>query len=169
MLPGHALDPRTLAFLTPSLRDGYEERRARIDANPAAPAKLHFAHELALERAFVGAGGLLLAGPDPTGAGGVLPGFGDQREVELLVEAGFTPVEAISTSRPRTAPRILDRLDRIGTLEPGKIADLLVVRGDPGARIADIENPPKSCSRRGVGYDAPALAEERAGEEVGRF
>ena len=50
---------------------------------------------MALERAFVAAGGLLLAGPDPTGDGGVLPGYGDQREVELLVEAGFTPVEAI--------------------------------------------------------------------------
>ena len=51
--------------------------------------------ELQFEFAFAKAGGLLLAGPDPTGNGGVLPGFGDQREVELLVEAGFTPVEAI--------------------------------------------------------------------------
>ncbi len=38
---------------------------------------------------------MLLAGLDPTGYGGVIAGFGDQREVELLVEAGFTPVEAI--------------------------------------------------------------------------
>ena len=52
-------------------------------------------HEMQMERQFVAAGGLLLAGPDPTGNGGVLPGFGDQREIELLVEAGFTPVEAI--------------------------------------------------------------------------
>lgn len=50
--------------------------------------------EMDFEVAFVKAGGLLLAGPDPTGNGGVLPGFGDQREIELLVEAGFTPVEA---------------------------------------------------------------------------
>jgi len=51
--------------------------------------------ELALERAFVAAGGLLIAGPDPTGLGAVLPGFGDQRGIELLVEAGFSRVEAI--------------------------------------------------------------------------
>ena len=43
----------------------------------------------------VAAGGLLIAGPDPTGAGNVLPGFGDQHEIDLLVEAGFSPVEAI--------------------------------------------------------------------------
>jgi hypothetical protein len=40
-----------------------------------------------LQRAFVGAGGLLLAGPDPVGIGGNLPGFGDQRQIELRVEA----------------------------------------------------------------------------------
>ena len=54
-----------------------------------------FKKELQFEHEFVKAGGLLLAGCDPTGIGGVLAGFGDQREIELLVEAGFTPVEAI--------------------------------------------------------------------------
>ena len=47
------------------------------------------------ERDFVKAGGLLLAGADPTSFGGVVPGYADQRELELLVEAGFTPLEAI--------------------------------------------------------------------------
>ena len=51
-----------------------------------------FARAQAYERAFVAAGGLLAAGVDPTGIGGALPGLGDPRTLELLVEAGFTPV-----------------------------------------------------------------------------
>ena len=43
-----------------------------------------------LEKKFADAGGTLLAGTDPTGYGGVIPGFSGKREVELLVEAGFT-------------------------------------------------------------------------------
>ena len=54
-----------------------------------------FKMTMALERRFALAGGLLLVGPDPTGNGGVIPGFGDHRAIELLVEAGFSPVEAI--------------------------------------------------------------------------
>jgi hypothetical protein len=61
--------------------------------------------EMDFEVAFAKAGGLLLAGPDPTGTGGVLPGFGGQREIELLVEAGFTPVEATQSPR-KMAPYI---------------------------------------------------------------
>ena len=38
---------------------------------------------------------MLIAGTDPTGGGGVIPGYSNQRQVELLVEAGFTPLEAI--------------------------------------------------------------------------
>ena len=59
------------------------------------PTSRSLKEEMELERAFVKAGGTLLAGPDPTSIGGVVAGFGDQREVELLVEAGFTPVEAV--------------------------------------------------------------------------
>jgi imidazolonepropionase-like amidohydrolase len=51
--------------------------------------------ELEFEYAFVKAGGLLISGADPTGNGGALAGFADQRNIELLVEGGFTPMEAI--------------------------------------------------------------------------
>ena len=51
--------------------------------------------EMAFELAFSRAGGLLIAGADPTGNGGALPGFADQRGVGLLVEAGFSPAEAL--------------------------------------------------------------------------
>jgi imidazolonepropionase-like amidohydrolase len=103
----------------------------------------------------VRAGGLLLAGPDPTGNGGTLPGFGDQRELELLVEAGFSPVEAIHIATANGA-RYLGRLDRIGTLEAGKNADLVVVNGDPSRRINDVENV-EIVFKDGVGYDPAKL------------
>ena len=109
---------------------------------------------MALERAFVAAGGLLLAGPDPTGNGGVLPGFGDQRELELLVEAGFSPVEAIQIGTHNGAV-YLGR-DAIGSLEVGKAADIVLVTGNPAEHIADIENV-RVVFRDGVGYDPAKL------------
>ena len=82
-----------LDAMSPQSREDFFLLRQRLASAPAPkidPALL-WKHDLDLERAFVAAGGLLLAGPDPTGRGDVLPGFGDQREIELLVEAGFSP------------------------------------------------------------------------------
>lgn len=131
--------------------------RAAAATSPARAAQLEASlkKEMAFERAFVRAGGLLLAGPDPTGNGGVLPGFGDQRELELLVEAGFTPLEAIHIATANGA-RFLGRLDRIGTVEAGKNADLVVVNGDPSRRINDVENV-EIVFKDGVGYDPAKL------------
>jgi imidazolonepropionase-like amidohydrolase len=131
--------------------------RAAAATSPERAAKLEAAlkKEMAFEMAFVRAGGLLLAGPDPTGNGGVLPGFGDQREIELLVEAGFSPVEAIRIATANGA-RYLGQLDRIGTIEPGKNADLVVVKGDPTHRIADVENV-TVVFKDGFGYDPAKL------------
>jgi imidazolonepropionase-like amidohydrolase len=114
------------------------------------------------ERAFSKAGGLLLAGVDPTGYGGVLPGFGDQREVELLVEAGFTSVEAIQIATSNGAAW-LGESDRIGTLAAGKQADVVVLRGDPSKNISDIENV-ELVFKDGVGYDSAKLIESVRGE-----
>src|SRR5512141_791704 len=109
--------------MSPSARDSYLTARAAIPLDSAATTWL--TREMQFELAFVRAGGVLLAGPDPTGNGGVLPGFGDQRELELLVEAGFTPVQAIHIATANGA-QYLGRLDQIGTLAPGKQADLMV-------------------------------------------
>jgi imidazolonepropionase-like amidohydrolase len=117
--------------------------------------------EMQFERAFAKAGGLLLAGCDPTGNGGVLAGFGDQRELELLVEAGFSPLEAIHIATANGAG-YLGEADRIGTLLPGKLADLIVVRGDPSADIADIEKV-ETVFKDGVGYDSAKLIESVRG------
>ena len=100
-------------------------------------------------------GGLLIAGPDPTGAGNVLPGFGDQRAIELLVEAGFSPLEAIRIGTLNGAT-YLGLASRIGSIAPGKNADLVVVRGDPSRRIEDIVNV-EIVFKDGVGYDSTAL------------
>lgn len=153
-----ALSAAALAVLSPQARADYEANRARTLAAPAdrraARARL-WANELAMERAFVAAGGVLLAGPDPTGAGNVLPGFGDARAVELLVEAGFSPVEAIRIATLNGAT-YLGLADRIGSIAPGRQADLLVVQGDPSTRIDDIEQA-RIVFKDGVGYDPAKL------------
>jgi imidazolonepropionase-like amidohydrolase len=98
---------------------------------------------------------LLLAGPDPTGNGGVIPGFGDQRELELLVEAGFSPVEAVRIGTLNGAT-YLGLQDRIGSIAGGKNADFFIVKGNPAASIADVENV-IVVFKDGVGYDSAKL------------
>ncbi|HTD52150.1 MAG TPA: amidohydrolase family protein, partial [Thermoanaerobaculia bacterium] len=135
--------------------------RARTAERADNPGAALFQKELDFERAFAAAGGLLLAGEDPTGYGGVLAGFGDQREVELLVEAGFSPVEAIHIATENGA-KFLGEADKIGTLAPGKQADLIVVRGDPSKTISDIENV-ETVFKDGIGYDPAKLIESVRG------
>jgi hypothetical protein len=154
---------RLLDAMSPSARESYMTTRERILSTPAgAAAAAALRKEMDFEVAFAKAGGLLLAGPDPTGIGGVLPGFGDQREVELLVEAGLSPIEAIRVATWNGA-KFLGRDAEIGTLEPGKHADLVVIRGDPSTTIADIENV-EVVFKDGVGYDSAKLIESVKGQ-----
>ena len=161
------VEPRTLDTMSPSSREAYLMTR-QLELSRTAPrlpdgserTRL-LRREMDLERAFVAAGGLLLAGPDPTGDGGVLPGFGDQREVELLVEAGFSPEEAIRIATLNGAT-YLNLAASIGTLAPGKQADLVVVRGNPAQSIADIENT-ELVFKDGVGYDSQKLLNSAKG------
>lgn len=120
-----------------------------------------FQKEMEFERAFVKAGGTLLAGLDPTGIGGTVAGFGDQRELELLVEAGFTPLEAIQIASLNGA-QFLGEADRIGSLAVGKQADIVIVKGDPSAKIEDIENV-ELVFKDGVGWDSKKLIESVKG------
>src|SRR5262249_6353593 len=86
----------------------------------------------------------------PTGSGGVIPGYSNQREVELLVEAGFTPLEAISICTLNGA-KYLGRDQTIGTIAAGKQADLVVLRGDPSTTISDVRNV-EPVFKREIGY-----------------
>jgi len=156
------LNARMLDTMLPEARIAYLQRRAAVsDAGAKGYWPVLFQKELQFERAFVKAGGLLLAGLDPTGNGGVIAGFGDQREVELLVEAGFTPVEAIHIATSNGA-EFLGQLDKIGTLAAGKAADLVVIRGDPSANIAVIEKV-EIVFKDGIGYDCAKLIESARG------
>jgi imidazolonepropionase-like amidohydrolase len=120
-----------------------------------------FKQEMQFERDFVKQGGLLMAGCDPTGYGGVLPGFGDQRNLELLVEAGFSPVEAIHIATENGA-KWLGEEAHFGTIAAGKDADLVVVDGNPAARIEDVEKV-ETVFKDGIGYDPRKLIESVRG------
>lgn len=144
---------RVLEAMSPGARESYLTARASLAGTSALP-EATLRKEMQFEYAFAKAG-LLLAGSDPTGNGGVLPGFGDQREIELLVEAGFTAVEAIQVATQNGA-RFLGREDQIGTLAPGKRADIVVIKGDPAKDITEIENV-EIVFKDGVGYDSRKL------------
>lgn len=155
---------RVLDSMSHDAQAEFQATKKRIDEakrDGPAPWAGAFKKEMEFERAFVKAGGTLLAGEDPTGIGGVLAGFGDQRELELLVEAGFTPLEAIQIATSNGA-RYLGELDRIGTIAPGKLADLVVVKGDPSVKIEDIENA-ATVFKGGVGFDSAKLIESVKG------
>jgi hypothetical protein len=169
--PGRpTLQPRVLDALSPDARSALLWNRVRSSdagslrrryGSDVSPLPAAFKKELEFEYAFSKAGGLLLAGLDPTGIGGVIAGFGDQREVELLVEAGFTPLEAIHIATANGA-QYLGEIDRIGTIAVGKQADLVIIKGDPSKKIEDIENV-ETVFKDGIGYDSAKLIESVRG------
>ena len=165
-VPLHApLQPRQMEVMSPQAKESYLYLRnlaaSRAGTKRGEEAAESYKNDLGLERQFVAAGGLLIAGPDPTGNGGVIPGFGDQREIELLVEAGFSPVEAIRIGTLNGAT-YLGLADRIGSIAPGKNADLVIVKGNPAATIADIENV-IVVFKDGVGYESRKLLDSVKG------
>jgi hypothetical protein len=160
-VPGRPkLQRRTLEAMSAESAQSYLTARAGVPLD--TPMTSLMRKEMDFEVAFVKAGGLLLGGPDPTGNGGVLPGFGDQREIELLVEAGLTPLQAIQVLTENGA-KYLGRQDQIGTLAAGKQADLVLIKGDPSKTIDDIENV-ETVFKAGVGYDSKKLIESVRGQ-----
>ena len=151
------LQNRVLDAMSPPTREAYLYTRNMELSRPPNPNREKAFHNGArLEHKFVAAGGLLLAGPDPTGDGGTLPGFGDQREVELLVdEGGFTPLEAIRIATLNGAT-YMGKESEIGSIAPGKNADLVIINGNPAANINDIEKV-EIVFKDGVGYDSAKL------------
>jgi len=136
-------------------RDQYLRTRARVAVQENSPWSTLFYKEMELEKAFADAGGLLVVGTDPTGYGGVVAGFSNHRAVELLAEAGFSPVEAIKVATMNGA-LYLEREDRVGTIAAGKAADLMIVEGDPSTDIADLNNV-EIVFKDGIGYDSANL------------
>jgi imidazolonepropionase-like amidohydrolase len=148
-----ALTPAVLEALAPDARSrilaGHAGGRDPAMWTPIVKLEMEF------ERRFAKAGGLLIAGCDPTGNGTTLAGYGDWRDVELLVEAGFTPLEALKIHSLNGA-QWLGAQDRIGSIAPGKDADLVVVAGDPSKNVADLEKV-EVVFKDGIGYDPQKL------------
>ena len=155
------LQQRMLDVMAPEAAVSYLSAKARSAENPNAGRVELLKKEMQFELAFAKAGGLLMAGADPTGNGGALAGFADQRNIELLVEAGFTPAEAIQIASYNAA-KFLGEADKIGAVQEGKQADLVVIEGDPASRISDIEKV-KLVFKDGVGYDSAKLIESVRG------
>jgi imidazolonepropionase-like amidohydrolase len=157
-IPTHLhLQPRVLEAMSSPTREAYLYTRNTELSRPQNPIRaLAYEHGAKLEHKFVAAGGLLIAGLDPTGDGGTLPGFGDQREVELLVDSdGFTPLEAIKIATLNGAT-YLGQQSTIGSIATGKNADLVVINGNPAANINDIEKV-EIVFKDGIGYDSAKL------------
>ena len=156
------LDQRFLDALAPHAATTYLASRARATDAENSLSLEALKREMQFEYAFAKAGGHLMAGVDPTGNGGALAGLGDLRNLELLVEAGFTPVEAIRIATLNGA-QFLGEDAKIGTIATGKQADLVVVQGNPNARISDVRNV-RIVFKDGAGYDPEKLLQSIKGE-----
>ena len=155
-------DPRALIAMSDDVRQAYLADRDRIDNDPNPRLTINiFKNAMAYEVRCVEMGGLLAAGVDPTGRGGALPGYGDQRGIELLVEAEFSFQQAIQIGSLNGA-KVLGVDDELGSIEPGKIADMVLLSGDFNGDPAIIKNT-VIVFKDGVGYEARTLLEEVRG------
>jgi enamidase len=157
LTPGRPEAPEAArALLTPQLREAYEKRWTAIQAAPQAALWRAFLPRLMrMERRFVQMGGILLAGTDPTGYGGVVPGWSARRQLQLLVEDGFSFPEAVRISTLNGA-RYLGRDGDVGSIEIGKRADLILVDGDPVRDPRALDRIPY-VFKAGIGYDTAKI------------
>ena len=112
-------------------------------------------------QAFYDAGGLLVAGTDPTGAGDVIPGYANQRTVQLLIEMGLSIEEAVKVCTYNGA-LYLERDGEIGTIEQGKRADMILIKGNPSVDIEAFRQM-TIVFKNGIGYDSQKLFESVKG------
>jgi imidazolonepropionase-like amidohydrolase len=146
-----------LNAMSPDTRDFYLKIAAIMKSAKTPPEEdKAFTKMAKMEKMFYERGGLLTVGTDPTGRGGTLAGYGSWRAIELLVDAGgFTPLEAIKIATLNGAIALgMDK--KIGTIEVGKSADLLIIDGDPSKNINDIQKV-QYVFRNGVGYNSKKL------------
>jgi imidazolonepropionase-like amidohydrolase len=160
--PGRRIDgPDELATLSPPLKDTYLSHWAAVNAKNNQMIVHALAKNMALELKFYKAGGLLVVGTDPTGYGGVIAGYGNWRAIELLVEEGLSPVEAIKVATNNGA-KLLGIDHDTGSVEVGKAADLVVVNGNPAVSISDIRKA-ETVFKDGEGFDTKRLIASVAG------
>jgi imidazolonepropionase-like amidohydrolase len=153
------VEQRSLDILAPEIAAAVKAENDRYvnaseDDDIGYPPEM-FRKALEYEAAFVRAGGTLASGVDPTGYGAALPGFGDQRNFELLREADFTPEQVVQIMSANGA-KILGIDGETGTIEPGKLAELVLLEGDLAADATAIKNV-RLVFKDGVGYDSAAM------------
>jgi imidazolonepropionase-like amidohydrolase len=164
LVPGRPkeLDERTLELMYPPIKEAYLKQYEQMRSNPkVGVTEAAWKKALAYEFAFVKAGGLLGAGVDNTGNGGALAGIGDQRNFGIFLEAGFTPVEAIKIMTLNGA-KILGVDKDVGSVEVGKFADLVVLKGNPMTNEKDMRNV-VVVFKEGVGYNPEPLFKDVRG------
>jgi enamidase len=145
-----------LDAMIPEVRQQYEAAYAAVQKKADPVWAVAYPKLAKLETTFVAMGGTLLDGTDPTGYGGVVPGYAGKREIELLVhDGGFSVEQAIRISTLNGA-RFLGRDKDIGTLEVGKRADVVLIDGDPSKDVAAIEKMPL-VFKNGIGYDTAKI------------
>jgi imidazolonepropionase-like amidohydrolase len=150
-----------LEALIPQLQEREQATWQQNQGKDTASTRL-FKKEMAWEKQFYDAGGLLVAGTDPTGAGRTIAGYANRRQLELLVEAGFTPVQAIKISTLNGAV-YLGRDKEIGTIEAGKQADLILINGDPEQDMQQVRRM-EIVFKKGVGFNSAKLFETLKGK-----
>ncbi len=153
---GRPLPPEAaLMAIEPGLREAVVRRYTALRDNPSPAAQELQRKMMEAVLIFFRRGGHLLLGIDPTGGGDVVPGWGNQRAVQLLMEAGFSPEEAVRVASLEGA-RYLEAADVIGSVEPGKRADLVLMEGDLRSDTGTLRRP-VLVFKDGLGFDAPAL------------
>ncbi|SMB98880.1 amidohydrolase [Hymenobacter roseosalivarius DSM 11622] len=150
-----------LEALIPQLQEREQATWQQNQNKDTASVRL-FKKEMVWEKQFYDAGGLLVSGTDPTGAGRTIAGYSNRRQIELLVEGGFTPVQAIKISTLNGAI-YLGREKEIGTIEAGKQADLVLINGDPEQDIQQVRRM-EIVFKKGVGFDSVKLFETMKGK-----
>lgn len=156
VVPGDGLDA-----MSPEIRESLVNRHTRMQGRDEA-SQAQFKKQMAWEKKFYEAGGHLLAGTDPTGAGRTVAGYANQRVIELFIEAGFSLTDAIKISSLDGA-KFLKSEDKIGSLEVGKQADIVLIDGDLEADIANIRKM-ELVFKDGIGFNSPAIFESMKGK-----
>jgi imidazolonepropionase-like amidohydrolase len=152
---GHEIFPGgSEEALIPEVRD-MVKKRWEASQNRDQNGIALFKKEQAWEKQYYTMGGLLVAGTDPTGAGRVVSGYSNHREIELLVDGGFTPEEAIKISTLNGAV-YLGRQNEIGTIAAGKKADMVLIDGDITTDIKNIRKT-EIVFKNGVGFDSQKI------------
>jgi len=161
-VPGcQILSARELDCLSANSREQYVRTWARVNGPNDGRGIVTYKKMAALEKMFFDAGGLLTVGTDPTGNGSTIAGHGSLRALELLVEAGLTPVQVIQIASYNGARQLGIDAETV-SVETGKAADLVVVAGDPVAKFTDIRKI-QTVFKGGVGYDSQKLLDSVKG------